>query len=85
MFITALNGGECRKLWDEREQAACILATEERMMYQDIRQTTGATLGPQGPQGTMQPQGTMYSATYMALYMVPCGSIDGMISSLLSL
>jgi len=52
-------------LWDEREQAACILASEERMTYQDIRQTTGATLGPHGLQRIM------YNVTYMALYMVP--------------
>ena len=25
---------KCRTLWGEREQAACFLATEERMLYQ---------------------------------------------------
>jgi len=27
--------GECTTLWGEREQAACVLATEERMKYQN--------------------------------------------------
>jgi len=27
-------------LWGEREQAACILATEERMRYQNVREMT---------------------------------------------
>ena len=34
--------GECRTLWGEREQAACILATEERMRYQNVSKTTSA-------------------------------------------
>jgi len=37
MYMYATNVlGECRTLWGEHEQAACILATEERMRYQKL-------------------------------------------------
>ena len=32
--------GECRTLWGEREQAACILATKESMRYQKLLEVT---------------------------------------------
>ena len=40
--------GECRTLWGERKQAACILTTEERMMYQtllSVREVTNTVVG----------------------------------------
>jgi len=36
--------GECRTLWGEREQAACILATEERMKYQTLLSVSNITI-----------------------------------------
>jgi len=36
IMLSLLLLGECRTLWGEREQAACILATEERMRYQKL-------------------------------------------------
>jgi len=35
--------GECRTLWGEHEQAACILATKERMRYQKLLSVSEVT------------------------------------------
>ena len=36
---------ECRTLWGKCEQTACILATEERMGYQDVSKMTIVVAG----------------------------------------
>ena len=33
-FLVLFEVRECRTLWDEHEQAVCILVTKERMSYQ---------------------------------------------------
>jgi len=36
IMLSLLLLGECTILWGQREQAACILATKERMGYQKL-------------------------------------------------
>ena len=43
VYSVTLLGG-CRTLWDEREQTACIFATEERMRYQKSLNVSEVTI-----------------------------------------
>ena len=44
IILHAHKLGACRKLWGECEQAKCILATEERVMYQMLLSLSEVTI-----------------------------------------